>query len=288
MPDELDELYRVNPERFTALRAELAAAAKKRGDPAAAKQISAARKPTTAAWVANLVTTLPDAVDRLRELGAALRAAHTTMNGERLRELTVQQRKLVDELSRLALAAAEIDNPTSALRDDVHGTLQAAIADPEVTARVGRLAKAERWSGFGEFGSAAPVSAVGLADDEPVSSVAVKPRRTAAERRADREAAEADAARERARAEEQARLEAEQARAELAAAEQGKADAEEAVLEQRSRLESARQRREEVRKELLKADRELSAAESSYESAQEAVHAAAKVIREVRTRLKRR
>ena len=53
MADELDELYEVKPEEFTALRTKLAAAAKQRGDGDTAKQITAARKPTTAAWVVN-------------------------------------------------------------------------------------------------------------------------------------------------------------------------------------------------------------------------------------------
>src|SRR4029078_7669696 len=53
--DELDELYSVRPEEFTALRTKLAAAAKKSGDTAAAKRISAARRPTTAAWVVNVL-----------------------------------------------------------------------------------------------------------------------------------------------------------------------------------------------------------------------------------------
>ena len=53
MADELDELYEVKLEEFTALRAKLAAAAKQRGDADTAKQISAARKPTAAAWVVN-------------------------------------------------------------------------------------------------------------------------------------------------------------------------------------------------------------------------------------------
>ena len=53
--DELDELFCVRPEEFTALRTKLVAAAKKRGDTSAAKRISAARKPTTAAWVVNLL-----------------------------------------------------------------------------------------------------------------------------------------------------------------------------------------------------------------------------------------
>ena len=53
--DDLDELYDAKPEEFTALRTKLAAEAKKRGDADTAKQISAARKPTTAAWVVNLL-----------------------------------------------------------------------------------------------------------------------------------------------------------------------------------------------------------------------------------------
>src|SRR3984893_16128131 len=47
--DELDELYWVKPEDFTAVRSRLVAAAKGRGDAAAAKQIAAARKPTAPA-----------------------------------------------------------------------------------------------------------------------------------------------------------------------------------------------------------------------------------------------
>ncbi|MDT7731860.1 MAG: hypothetical protein QOK45_2113, partial [Mycobacterium sp.] len=53
MADELDELYEVRQDDFTALRTKLVAAAKQRGDMDTAKQISAARKPTTAAWVVN-------------------------------------------------------------------------------------------------------------------------------------------------------------------------------------------------------------------------------------------
>ena len=51
--DDLDALYGVPPEEFTALRKELATAAKDRGDGEAARVIAAARRPTTAAWVVN-------------------------------------------------------------------------------------------------------------------------------------------------------------------------------------------------------------------------------------------
>lgn len=157
MADELDTLYWVEPEAFTAQRTKLAAAAKKRGDEAAAKRISAARKPTTAAWIVNRVALgQKDTKKRLADLGDRLRAAHAAMDGERVRALSAEQHKLIEGLARAAFEAADVKRPSASVREDVTGTLQAAIADPEVTERLGRLAKPERWSGFGGFGDAAP------------------------------------------------------------------------------------------------------------------------------------
>ena len=155
---ELDELYAAKPEDFTALRTKLAAAAKKGGDADAAKRISAARKPTTAAWVVNRLALGDKHVkQRLADLGERLSAAHAEMDGERIRVLSTEQRRLVDELASAGFEEAALADPPAALRDDVTGTLQAAVADPDVAARLGRLAKAERWSGFGEFGDTAMV-----------------------------------------------------------------------------------------------------------------------------------
>lgn len=157
--DEIDSLYWVPPDAFTAQRTKLAAAAKSRGDAAAAKRISAARKPTTAAWVVNrLVLRHKDSKQRLADLGERLRAAHASMDGKRIRDLSTEQHGLINELARAAFEAADLKDPSSTLRDDLTGTLQAAIADPEVRERLGRLNRAERWSGFGAFGDAAPVS----------------------------------------------------------------------------------------------------------------------------------
>ena len=122
---------------------------KKRGDAEAAKRIGAARRPTTAAWVVNaLVAADGPPRSRLRDLGEQLRAAHAAMDGAEIRELSAAQRKLVDELVRTGFAAAGMSQPSAALRDDVVGTLQAAVADPDVAARLGPLEKAERWSGL--------------------------------------------------------------------------------------------------------------------------------------------
>src|ERR1700753_1721805 len=103
MADELDKLYAVKPDRFTALRTELVAAAKDRGDADTAQQVAAARKPTVAAWVGNrLVLRAQGTRARLTDLGERLRGAHSAADGGRIRQLTAEQRRLVDELARAA------------------------------------------------------------------------------------------------------------------------------------------------------------------------------------------
>lgn len=142
--EELDDLYGVPPKEFTAERARLTAAARKRGDDAAAERISAATKPTTAAWIVNrLALRRKDTRERLADLGERLRAAHAAMDGARIRNLSVEQHKLIDELTRDALRAAEVKQPSASVREDLTSTLQAAIADPQVRARLGRLTRPE-------------------------------------------------------------------------------------------------------------------------------------------------
>jgi hypothetical protein len=137
----------------------LVAAAKTRGDPDAARTVGAARRPTTAAWLVNLLVLTDTTVrPRLAELHQDLRAAHAEMDGPRIRELSKKQRVLMHELTAAALAATGQAHPTSALREEVSGTLQAAVADPDVTARLGRLTKAETWSGFADFGTSSAVT----------------------------------------------------------------------------------------------------------------------------------
>ncbi|MBV8863302.1 MAG: hypothetical protein JO082_08090 [Mycobacterium sp.] len=160
MPDDdVDELYLVRLSDFTALRGKLATAAKQRGDTATANRISAARKPTTAAWVVNrLVLQRKESKQRLKDLGDRLRAAHADMDAERIRDLSKERHQLIDELTSVALHTAEVNNPSAALREDVAKTLESAIADADVTAKLGRLDRAERYSGFGAFGAVSPAT----------------------------------------------------------------------------------------------------------------------------------
>ena len=269
--DELDELFRVKPEEFTALRTSLAAAAKQRGDAAAAKRISATRKPTTAAWIVNLLALRnTDARQALTDLGERLRAAHAAMDGDRIRELSAEQRKLVDELARAAFDAGELTEPPAGLRDDVTGTLQAAIADPDVAARLGRLTKAERWTGFGGFGDTAPVftdSRRSKATAEPQA-----PQKPAEDQPRDDNL-------------EAARQQRETASAALAAAERAKAEADDALSERQAERATARLRRDDARNRLQEAERQLDAAEDACENAKQASRDAAELVREAKERL---
>jgi hypothetical protein len=264
MADELGELYEAKPEEFTALRTKLASAAKQRGDADAARRISAARKPTTAAWVINRLALRNDDVRRrLADLGQRLRDAHSAMDGERIRELSAEQRRLVDALTRDAFEEAELSNPTAALRDDVIGTLQAAVADPDVTSRLGRLTKAEQWSGFGEFGDTAIVFTPTRRE---------KPQPKPEKPRDDKDDAE--------------RRRRDEARAAVAAAEHAKAEADDALAELQSDLATARLRHQDARRRLQDAERALAAAEDAYEKAKQASREAAAAVKEAKKRWK--
>jgi hypothetical protein len=270
MPDELDELYEVKPEEFTALRTKLAAEAKKRGDADTAKQISAARKPTTAAWVVNrLAIRDKDTRTRLAGLGERLRDAHTAMDGDSIRKLSAEQRRLVDDVARAAFEEAEFAGPSGALRDDVTGTLQAAIADPDVASRLGRLTKAEQWTGFGEFGDTAMVFTT--------TRKAVSRKETVEEPRQEDKPDDKGAA---------ARREREKARAALAAAERAKADADAALTELQSDLATARLRRDDARRRLKDAEDALAAAEDAYDKGKQAGRDAAAVVKEAKAQLR--
>lgn len=261
LDEDLDTLYGVRPEEFTALRKDLAAAARKRGDSEAAKVIAAARRPTVAAWVVNhFIRCDPAAQHRMAELGDALRTAHAEMNGAQIRELSSVHRRLVHELVDGAFASADIAVASAALRDDVTATLQAAIADAEVAGRLGRLARAEQWSGFGDFGAS--------------ESVSSSPRNAQAPSRKPRpQASDAGGSRE-------AELEAARARRDAAAAEVEVAQAAQEgsrliVTDSERKVATARRHYEELLEKLTAAEHEVNAAEHALDSANRAARTTA-------------
>jgi hypothetical protein len=149
LADAVTELYAADPDGFTERRQELITSAREAGEPAAAKQIAALRKPTRSAWVVNrLVREDPQVKSRLAALAAELRD-EPSMDGTRIRELTAARGRLVDELTRQALQVSDLPAPPAALREEVTATLDAAIADPEVAANLGTLVRAAHYAGFG-------------------------------------------------------------------------------------------------------------------------------------------
>ena len=272
--DALDELYWAKPDGFITLRTKLSSAAKRQGDQDTARRISITNKPTTAAWVVNrLAIGHREARQRLSDLGDRLRAAHAAMDGDQIRDLSAEQRKLIDELTKAAFDAAELSNPSAAIRDDVGATLQAAIADPDVRAALGRLTRPERWSGFGAFGDAAPAKQVGAKR---------APKKSGKDTRAASKQAAARESRLRAAREQQERL-----KTALAAAEQAKSAADEALSERRAGLAAARARQEKARQSLRAAEGDLGIAERDYDKAQQESRDAAEIVREAKAQLRR-
>jgi hypothetical protein len=193
-PEAVDEaareLYAVPPDDFMAKRSELAKQARAAGDPAGATAIEKLRKPTVSAWIVNVLALEdPSVVDQLTELGDRLRAAQDKLDAAALRDLSTERRRLVATLARTAFDRAKKRQPPAGLRDEVTGTLEAAIAEPEIAARLGRLQRAETWSGFGFLPSGGPELTLvrGGKDDrsasKPASPAPPAPKPTAAERR---------------------------------------------------------------------------------------------------------
>ncbi|NBE50660.1 hypothetical protein [Streptomyces boluensis] len=262
----LDELYVTAPTGFVARRAELAAEAKADGRVADARRIRAARRPTLAAWAANLLLrSQPADSRRFLELGQALRTAYRTLDADEIKELSQQRGRVVSALAGQAAALARDAGHrlSDAAGQEVVSTLRAVLADQGA---------ADLWAaGRLESSLTPPVDfptdlttglttgpatdlATGLSTDLPTAAPASTPTDELAERRTRRKREELAAARQaaaradrllrRERAEQQdtdaalgrARERHDRARADVAAAEErlrrARAELEPAELEQ--------------------------------------------------------
>lgn len=144
------DLYGAEPQDFVSRRTELAAAATAGGDAELAAGIKALRKPTASAALLNrLARTERDLIADVVALGAQLRHAQSTFDGPALRELTAQRRTLTDLLLR------EVGSVSTGVRDEIVGTVAAALADPAVGRQLqaGVLVRATTWDGFGDVES---------------------------------------------------------------------------------------------------------------------------------------
>jgi len=271
--DVADELYALPPEEFIAARREREAQARAAGDRDLAKEIAALAKPSTAAWVANLLAREQRAeIEGLVDLGDLLREAQENLDGEELRALDVQRRRLVAALARQgrALANAHGHPVSTAVADQVEETLRAALADPDAAGALaaGRLTTALRYSGLGtgDRPDLRVVHPKERARKEPArkeparkepARKAPKPRERgadAAARRREQEEAE------RRAAEEQRRRELEQARRAAQEAAAAAEEAEDAQSAEESRAARLRAQEEELRDRVAELTDELARA----------------------------
>lgn len=159
-----EELYGLLPGEFVGRRNALAKEAKDEGDRELSEQVKKLAKPSTAAWVVNmLVRHEPEQVEQILELGAALREAQESMAGDQLRELGKQRRQLTAAVTRQARAlAAELgERIGDPIADQVEATLHAAMIDEDASkaVRTGFLVK--------------PMTVTGTEASDVVESVAV-------------------------------------------------------------------------------------------------------------------
>jgi hypothetical protein len=152
-----DELYSLAPEDFVAVRNARQKEVRADGDKETAAQIGKLTKPSVVAWLGNqLAREHRDEIESLLELGEALRHATAALSGEALRELSRQQRELVQALVRQAKRLAEDSGRRVNLETErgLADTLHAALADPEAAALLvsGRLTVGLQSVGFGAVG----------------------------------------------------------------------------------------------------------------------------------------
>jgi hypothetical protein len=252
-----DELYGVPPDEFVGARDAAVAAARERGDRELAKAIGRLRRPTKAAWLANLLARHRAAqLDGLLGLATGLADAQRTLDGTALRQLSSKRHQLVAAMAREAgrLAQEAGDPAAESVLRELQGILDAALARPEIAEQVrsGRLTRTLTYTGFGPE---ADPDAVPLPATRPPAATAPPAAEdvTEAPPATDTEAAER-ARRERLQAERDRRAEALAAAEDEEAAARAKQDADEAAREE------AATAREEARRRVAELTAALEAA----------------------------
>ena len=267
-----DALYSLPAEDFVAARDARAKQLRADGDRDLAGEVGALPKPTMAAWLLNqLARRRASAVEQLVGLGAELREAQQSLDGDQMRALTRQRHQVVRAFSRqVADLGAELGRPVSGtVADQVEETLRAAVADEEAGQALlsGRLTTAMSYVGMGQ-GSVSAAVAVPRA---PRAAPAKPPPGAQAEQAAeDAPPDEVAAARERRRQAARDTVEQAEQAAERAVRELAERDQELAAVA--DRLAAAQERLEALRAELAQAEGEAAAVEAEREDAQARRH----------------
>ena len=152
-----DELYGLTPPEFTPARDARAAEARSSGQRELAAAIKQLKRPSLAAWLANLLARQrPHRIDELLLLGDRLRDAQRRLAGDELKELARAGHAVIAELVRDAerLASSAGHHPSPAALRQLQETLDAGLADPDAgrAVRAGHLTVALSYAGLGSLG----------------------------------------------------------------------------------------------------------------------------------------
>ncbi|MER5433491.1 hypothetical protein [Streptomyces sp. NPDC002588] len=251
----LDELYTVPPPGFVPRREELAAAARTAGRVEDARRIHAARRPTLAAWAANLLLrSRPEESRRFLELGRALREAYQSLDTSGVKQLSEQRRGIVTSLSLQAarLARESGHRLSDTAQRDVESTLHAVLTDP---------AAADQWAAGRLTGALTPPADFPSA---AAASAGTRPKRTGDETPPSGSRAGDDLAERRGR---RLREQLAQARRTAKAADRRLRDLRTARTAAGTALEQARARLDRAQRQVTAVERQLGPAREEFQQA---------------------
>ena len=229
------ELYGLVPAEFTGARNAYAKQLRDDGDRELSDRVKGLRKPAAAAWVVNLLVRRDaDEMTQVLDLGQSLRQAQADLDGDALRELARQRRRLVAAVAgKGRTLARELGQKVSeAVVRQVEDTLHAAMIDTDAAAavRTGLLVDPLAATGVGSLKVATAVAdhtALG-SSARPLAEVVGQAARS--RKASDLRAVPGPDAEERARREAQERArQRQEAAAAVAGAEQDVADAREVI-----------------------------------------------------------
>jgi hypothetical protein len=260
-----NDLYALTPDEFTAARDAAAKAARDDGDRELANTVKQFRRPSIGAWLVNVVART-DQLDDLLDLGAALREAQRTLDGNELRAMSRQRHQVIRSLSQLAheLTGKKVGD---AAQREFEATLEAALADDAAAdaVRTGRLMRALTSTGL---------EPVDLTDAVAAPDHAAPPRRPVTKKPAPKQKSDDKAARDKRAAELAAAIAAAEDALAIAQDELDRRDHE--LDEARTEVDDARARVKELEAELDGARENQSAAEKSRREAETARKSAAR------------
>lgn len=291
---EIDRLFALPLDRFTAARDELSARMRREGKRQLAARIKALKKPTVPVWAVDQLARLrPEKMQALVRAGDALRQAQGRVLAgaevEALREASKHERALVSELTRHAASILERAgfSPSPSHLELVRQTLRALASASEADRRLaarGWLSRPLRPASFGELLGEipAPTSRKRSRATAPAAAAPARPRPPAKQREEAREGFD-----EQARRRSELRRLVRQARqARGLAAREAESSAREAEALERE-VEALGMRARQLEREAQLAGRAAEQARSKWEKTRAAAAERRKAARESARRLDR-